>query len=137
MMTLATYILSANALSQRRHATHPLATVKMISQTVSIHCQHIHILPSNLLEVKRSAVQNAYAHLLATVKMVSVAMRPLSSNPNATMGLGTAPGVRGAVNLLKETTRESMTCMYVEFEPHSNLRMTESGTGCRRNCSKR
>lgn len=48
-------------------------------------------------------------NLLATVKMVSVTMRPLSSFPKATMGLK-AEGFRGAVNLLKDTTNESITC---------------------------
>lgn len=36
------------------------------------------------------------------------------------MGFADAPGVRGAVNLLKDTTSESMTCMHGAFQLHDS-----------------
>ena len=46
-------------------------------------------------------------HLLATVKTASVATRAFSFSPKVMTGLK-ARGLRGEVNLLRDTTRESI-----------------------------
>ena len=48
------------------------------------------------------------SHLLATVKTASVATRAFSFSPKVMTGLK-ARGFRGEVNLLRDTTRESIT----------------------------
>ncbi len=51
---------------------------------------------------------NALAYLLATVKTASVAILAFSFSPKVTTGLK-ANGFKGDVNLLRDTTSESIT----------------------------
>ena len=60
-------------------------------------------------EEETVSLLNALAYLLATVKTASVAILALSFSPKVTTGLK-AKGFKGEVNLLRETTSESITC---------------------------